>query len=110
MIYIILGISLLFIAIGFIVTEHNAKYLLAGYNTMSEEGRKKVNLKSYLSYFRKFHLFLGLSFLMISSALIYFVGEKAGGLFLSIYPILAYLYFIWSSAKYAKGLNRNAVE
>lgn len=103
--YVILGVSFLFIAIGFIVTEHNAKYLLAGYNTMSEEGRKKVNLKSYLSHFRKFHLFLGLSFFLFSAALVYLVGEKAGGIFLSVYPILAYLYFFWRSAKYTKGLN-----
>ena len=41
MIYVIIGMSVLFVAIGFLVTERNAKYLLAGYNTMSEEERKK---------------------------------------------------------------------
>ena len=42
MVIAIVGISLLFTAIGFVVTEKNAKYLLAGYNTMS----KKIEPKS----------------------------------------------------------------
>lgn len=106
MIYITSGISLLFLAIGFILTKNNAKYLLAGYNTMSEEKRRQLDIQPFLLYFRKFHIFLGLSFFIISSILIYVVSEKAGGLFISIYPILAYLYFFWSSAKYTKGINR----
>jgi hypothetical protein len=44
MIYAILGTSLLFVAIGFIVDEKNAKYLLSGYNTMNEEDRQKVDI------------------------------------------------------------------
>jgi len=47
MIFIIILLSLLFIVIGFIVTENNAKSLLSGYNTMSEEDRKLFDLKSY---------------------------------------------------------------
>ncbi|MFB9052776.1 DUF3784 domain-containing protein [Formosa undariae] len=33
--------SILFIIIEFIVTENNAKYLLSGYNTMSDDTQKK---------------------------------------------------------------------
>ena len=62
MIYVILGLSLLFIGLGFLVTKENAKYLLAGYNTMSAEERKKVNLEKYIPFFRKFHIYLGISF------------------------------------------------
>lgn len=105
MIYTLIGMSLLFVAIAFIVTENNAKYLLSGYNTMSEEERKKVNIKEYIPYFKKFHIFLGVSFLVLGLALTYFIDEIAGGIFIMVYPILAYIYFIVTSSKYSKGLS-----
>ncbi|MEN9906950.1 MAG: hypothetical protein RLZZ540_91 [Bacteroidota bacterium] len=103
MMYTLIGMSLLFIAIGFIVTENNAKYLLSGYNTMSEEERKKEDIKAYIPYFRKFHVFLGVSFFLIGNLLNYFVHENTAGIFLGVYPILAYIYFFVSSAKYFNG-------
>lgn len=105
MIYGIIGLSLLFVAIGFSLTENNAKYLLSGYNTMREEDRNKVDIKAYVPYFRRFHIFLGVSFLVIGSALS-LISENAGGVFLGVYPILAYIYFLWSSSKYSKGLSK----
>ena len=57
--YVIVGTGLLFIAVGFILTENNAKTLLAGYNTMSDEERQKVDIVAFLKYFRKFHVFPG---------------------------------------------------
>lgn len=103
MIYVLTGMSVLFIGIGFTVTENNAAYLLAGYNTMTEEERKNFDLKSYIIYFRKFHLFLGLSFLVIGLIIHYLMSENAGGIFLGVYPILAYLYFVLRTAKYTNG-------
>lgn len=100
MIYVILFLSLLFIGTGFILTEKNAPYLLSGYNTMSKEEQAKFDLESYVPHFRKFHLFLGISFGVIGLALHYFIGENASGIFLGIYPILAYIYFIWSTKHY----------
>lgn len=100
MMYTLIGISLLFIAIGFIVTENNAKYLLAGYNTMSIEERKKVDIKTYLAYFKKFHIFLGISFFLIGMILIYSGYENETSIFIVAYPILAYIYFIFTSTKY----------
>lgn len=97
MIYILTGMALLFIATGWVVTEKNAKYILAGYNTMSEEERRRIDLRAYLSYFRRFHLFLGISFLIIGLLLYYLISEAAASIFLGIYPILAYIYFIWRS-------------
>ena len=99
MIYGMIGLSLVFVAIGFIVTESNAKYLLSGYNSMSEEDRKKVDLHSYLQKFKKFHVGLGLSFLIIGSAILYGIGQHAVGIFIVGYPILAYLYFFWRTTQ-----------
>lgn len=98
--YTLIGMSLLFVAIGFIVTENNAKYLLSGYNMMSEEEQKKVDIKTYIRYCRKFHLFLGVSFFPIRTLLTYFIDENATSIFIVAYPILAYIYFIATSAKY----------
>lgn len=105
MIYVFIGLSILFVATGFMVTEKNAKFLLSGYNTMSEEDRKKVDIKAYLTYFKNFHIFLGISFLVLGSGLIYLISENAGGIFLAVYPILAYIYFISASSKYSSGLS-----
>jgi len=52
----ILFIDVVFIAIAYGVNEKNAKLLLAGYNTMSEQERKNFDLKSYLIYFKKFFI------------------------------------------------------
>lgn len=92
--------SLLFIAIGFIVNENNAKYLLAGYNTMNDEEQKKVDLKTYINYLQKFHLFLGISFFTIGMLITYFIDESLASIFIVAYPIVAYIYFIATSAKY----------
>lgn len=105
MIYVLTGLSLFFVALGFLVTEQNAKYLLSGYNTMREEDQAKVDIKAYIKYFRKFHIFLGLSFLLFGTVIIYAINENAGGFFLGIYPILAYIYFMATSANYSKGLS-----
>ena len=97
--------SLLFIAIAFIVTENNAKYLLSGYNTMEEEDRKKFDLKAYIPFFRKFHIFLGISLLLFGVLLSRLINEEVGGIFLGVYPIAAYIYFITNSTKYSQGLS-----
>lgn|SRR5690606_6829201 len=106
MIYVLLGVSLLFVIIGFIVTEGNAQYLLAGYNTMREEDRKKLDISALISFFRRFHLFLGISLLLLGTATSYLISEEAGGIFLALYPILAYLYFIVIARKYSRGVRK----
>ena len=103
MIYALIGMSLLFVAIGFIVTENNAKYLLSGYNTMGEEERKKVDIKSFIPYFRKFHIVLGISFLVLGYG-INLINKNGAGIFLVVYPILAYIYFAIISSKFSGGL------
>ena len=105
MIWVFIGFSLLFIVVSFSLTENNAQYLLAGYNTISEKERKKVDIKSYIPFIRNFHLFLGFSFFVIGILLLYFISESAAGIFLAGYPILAYIYFIWKSKDSFKGIS-----
>lgn len=105
MLYFIIGLGLLFIGIGFIITENNAKYLLAGYNTLSKEKQAQIDIKPLLAYFRKFHLFLGISCIVLGLILTYVFNEVVGGAFIVIYPCLAYIYFVITSTKYSEGLN-----
>lgn len=104
MTYAILGLSLIFIAIGFMVTENNAKYILAGYNTMSAEERSKFDIKSYIPKFRKFHILFGLSFLVLG-LIFNSLNEDVGRIFIVVYPFVAYIYFIATSSKYSTGFS-----
>ena len=108
MIYVIVGTSLLFIGVAYLVTVDNAKYLLSGYNTMSKAEREKVDIKSYIPFFKKFHIALGLSCLIIGVLLCVLISEKLSGIFITIYPIAAYIYFIKKGDTYFKGTQSNA--
>jgi hypothetical protein len=106
MIKLILILSSILIAIAFIVTENNAKYLLSGYNTMPEAERQNFDIKSYIPFFRNFHIFLGVSLLILSTLLFYFVNPDWCGIFLGTYPILAYVYFVWKSNQFGKNKSK----
>lgn len=101
MLIVIAILSLVFVGIGFIVTENNARYILSGYNSMSEEDRQKFDIKSYVPYFRNFHIFLGSSLLVIYFILFYFVSSIWAGMFIVTYPIVAYIYFVWKSNQFS---------
>jgi hypothetical protein len=102
MVWIIIFLSLLFIGIGFLINSKNAENLLAGYNTLSIEKRKNVDLHGYLRLFKKFHLFLGFS-LMVFGLGLYLLGDETVLIFfITIYPILAYLIFIIMGMRFDK--------
>lgn len=100
MIFVILFLGFLFLGIGFLLTVHNASSLLAGYNTMSEAERRSFDLEGYVPFFRRFHRWLGLSFLSGALLLHYFGDVDAAGVFVGVYPILAYIYFLWASRRF----------
>jgi hypothetical protein len=70
MLYVIVGMAFTFLLIGMMLTDQNARYLLSGYNTLNAEEQKKVDIKSYVASFRKFHIGLAASFLIIELVLI----------------------------------------
>jgi hypothetical protein len=101
----------IFIAFAFMLTKGNAKYLLSGYNTMSESERAKVDLEGYLRWFKRFHIFLGLSTLAICLLSQRLLPDKTE-VFMIIYVILCYAFFIvrsdgfFKSTRVAKGFGR----
>lgn len=101
--FVILGMGIFFVALAFILSENNARYLLSGYNTMSEEERRKFDISGYIPYFKKFHLFLGVSLALMGMPISYIYGDDAGGIFLAAYTLLGYTFFIVSSRKFMSG-------
>jgi len=85
-------LSLIFGAIGFIVTKSNAQYILSGYNTMSEQDRQSVDIDSYLRFFKQFHIVLALS-LLGGVLLLSLVNNNWASIFMTVYPLVAYSYF-----------------
>ncbi|MBT5506931.1 MAG: DUF3784 domain-containing protein [Flammeovirgaceae bacterium] len=47
-------VQLTFLGIPYLIKESNAKYYLAGYNTLSEEDRDNYDLKGYLAFQKNF--------------------------------------------------------
>jgi ABC-type transport system involved in multi-copper enzyme maturation permease subunit len=100
--FVFIIICVLFIALAFILTENNAKYLLAGYNTMSPEERKKVDIKGLIAYFKRFFIFLGVSLMIVGLTAGYYLSEKNTALIFSFYIIIACIYLVISSQKFYK--------
>tara|TARA_S200000501_G_scaffold290162_1_gene275101 strand:- start:9 stop:320 length:312 start_codon:yes stop_codon:yes gene_type:complete len=93
-------VSLLYLAIGSFINRNNARYLLAGYNTMSEEKRKKFPIDSYLVFFKKF--FNRMSIFTLLSALFFYLIfiEQTAVTIWAIFQIIPYVYFVFQSLKY----------
>ncbi len=104
MIYVSIGLGLLFLSMGFIVTPSNAKYLLSGYNTMSSEDQEKFPIVEYLKAFKTFHIWFGILYTLLS-VILHLLDSDLVSYHLGITPILAYGYFFWTSRKYNEGLS-----
>lgn len=99
-------LSMIFISIGFILNENNSKYYLTGYWNLSEQDREKVDLKNFLIFFKRFHITLGISILTIGVILLIFISKKSVGIFITVFPIIGYLYFYFGQRRYWNGLDK----
>ena len=100
MLYVALGLAVLFVFIGYIINEGNAKTLLSQYRAMSPEERQSFDLTGYLSEFKSFHWFLGLTMAGSSFLIDSFGNEEMMVFLLGIYPLLGYAYFIYKTKGY----------
>jgi len=98
-IFTIIFMSLTYLLIGFGINKDNAKYLLAGYNTMTPEQRQKFNIEKYLEFlnpfFKKLSLYPPLSFGLMY---ILFEGEQL----ILVWSLLQLLPFVWFTTKSLK--------
>lgn len=104
MIYVSIGLGLLFFSMGFIITPSNAKYLLSGYNTMSSEDQEKFPIIEYLKAFKAFHIWFGILYTILS-VVFHLFDSNLVGYHLAISPIIAYGWFYWVSRKFSEGLS-----
>ena len=87
--------SLSYLAVAFVITPANARYLLAGYNTMSDEKRRAFNIDGYLTdffkpFFKKLALFPPLSLLALTA----FFESKEAIVLWSTSQSLPFIWFI----------------
>jgi len=99
MIFVIIFIGLLFVLIGRIVTQKNAKYLLSGYNTMSQNEKLDIEIKSYVTFFKLFHYKIGI-LIIICGILSYFVYPPLGALMMIVIIFSGYSFFIWRAQQF----------
>ena len=90
----ILITSSIFLILGLVINQNNAKYLLAGYNTMSEDEREKHDIKKMIAFIKKFFLLLGASTIIIGFTLIYFTNETVVSRFVTFYPVAWIIYLL----------------
>ena len=92
--------SLIYLSLGIFINSENARYLLAGYNTMSDAERSKFDIDSYLYFFKRFFKGLAVSLLLIWILLDIFVGLGAGIVLWILVQIPAYSYFVFRSVRF----------
>ena len=99
LIFTIIFISSLYLLIGFGINKDNARYLLAGYNTMTLEQKQKFNIDKYLEFFNPFFKKLCL-YPPLSFGLMYILFE--GEQLILTWSLLQMLPFVWFTAKSLK--------
>jgi hypothetical protein len=87
--------SLSYLALAFVITPANARYLLAGYNTMSEDKRQAFDIDRYLTdffkpFFKKLTFFPPLSLLALAA----FLETKQAIILWSIIQSLPFIWFL----------------
>ena len=97
MIILVLVLSVMLATVAFLVTEKNAGSSLSGYNTLSPTEKQQFDIKAFIPYFRKFHVSLAVSYLLISLFLLSAISSHWLKIFSIAYPLLAYIFFIWKA-------------
>lgn len=90
--------SLSYLAVAFVIKPINARFLLAGYNTMSEEKRRAFDIDCYLRvvfkpFFKRLSFFPTLSLLALTTVL----ETKDTIVVWSIIQSLPFIWFVWRS-------------
>lgn len=99
--YVVIALmGIIFFAVGLILTPKNAKYILAGYNTMSPQERERVDITNYVAFFKKFHFIFAVLFTVIGMLLNLIFNETISALFLFLFPVLGYTWLFVKARKY----------
>lgn len=98
----VIFVSILYILISYFINQDNAKYLLSGYNTMSEEKRKKFDIKNFLIFFKRFFKEQSVYSFFVFQFFYFFWDDKTAILIWSAFLIFCPIYLIIKSQKFYK--------
>ncbi len=88
------------IMLSFFLNSKNAKYLLAGYNAMSEEQRESIDINNLIKSLRLVLLFIGALTLLAYSVLWWFAYEEYSIFILFAAPIVLLFFIVKIKNKY----------
>ena len=96
----VIFVSILYYAIGYFINKENAKYLLSGYNTMSDEERKKFDIENYLVFFKSFFIKQSVFSLLVFPVFHLIFDDEKAILIWSLYITIAIVYLYIKSKKF----------
>jgi hypothetical protein len=94
--------DIILIAVALGLNKENAKYLLSGYNTLSEKERFFFDIDNYLILLKNFFLILAASSTIVFTLLINLVNEKTGGIAYVSYLTIMLIWFIFKGNKFKR--------
>lgn len=98
----IIFVSAFYYAIGHFINKENSKYLLSGYNSMSEDERKKFDIEGYLKLFKPFFENQALYSFFVFQLFHFLYDNKTSLIIWCIYISIAPLYLVLKSQKFKK--------
>tara|TARA_Y100000816_G_C25924631_1_gene482178 strand:+ start:432 stop:749 length:318 start_codon:yes stop_codon:yes gene_type:complete len=98
----VIFVSILYYLIADFVNKDNARYLLSGYKTMSEERRKKFDIENYLLFFKKFFKQQSVYSLLIFSIFQVLYDDKIAIIIYAVVLTIALIYLVIKSQKFYK--------
>ena len=100
--YPVIFVSTLFYAISYFINKEISKYLLSGYNTMSEQERKKFDLDAYLKLFKSFFKQQALISFMVFQIFNFLCDDKVSLIIWYIYISTTPLYLVLKSNRFKR--------
>ncbi len=96
----IIFMTLIYLLVGFCINKDNAKYLLAGYNTMSPGKKQSFDIVKYLEFFNPFFKRLSLYPSLTFVLFLIFLREEQLIVAWSLSQMLPFIWFMVKSLKF----------
>lgn len=96
----VIFVSIIYYLIGCFINEENSKHLLSGYNTMSNDERKKFDIENYLVFFKSFFKQQSIYSLFIFQICYFMFDDEKAIIFWSLYITVAIFYLVVKSQKF----------
>ena len=102
MILALIFVNIILLGLAYSLNPKNAKYLLSGYNTMSDKERDNFDLINYLKFFKSFFIKLTFYSTIIFTVTYFLYSEEVAAIVWCISLIVPWPFFIIKSQKYSK--------